>query len=244
MKIKNISLALCALFTMFSCSEDEIELFNATPSINMAIVDSKILTIASDTLVTIDYGFLDTRIVDSTRTLRCKLQGLPVNYARTVKLLYSGTAVVESDYVAASEVVIEAGKIDADIPIKVFRKNLAKDGAKRLTIEMIPSAEIVKGVITRVHLDFADEVPSKWVNEMFGMMATNNLGPCTKTKYRFFYDIMGFYDFKLVTMGDYTVLKNVMNQKLADYNANPAKYDNKFGPSPMMNDDGVTVVSF
>lgn len=244
MKIKNISLALFALFMMISCSEDEIKLYDAAPGINMGIVDEKIPTIASDTLVTVDFGFLDTRILDSTRVLRCKLQGLPVNYDRTVKFQISGTAIATSDFEAASEVVLKAGQIEANLPVKMFRKNLEKDGAKRVTIEMIPSSEMVKGVITRVHFDFADEVPTKWVNELYGMMATSNLGPCTKTKYRFFYDMMGFYDFKPVGMGDYTVLKNIMNQKLADYNANPDKYDNKYGPSPMMDDDGVTPVSF
>ncbi|HHV85576.1 MAG TPA: DUF4843 domain-containing protein [Petrimonas sp.] len=214
-----------------ACSEDQIKIFSGKPAIFMGVVmDRPNRPVESDidTLRSISFGFTD--LAEVTINFIARLQGNPVSHDRIVQVEPGGDAVIGTDYQLDNNVVLKAGEHYVLIPCRILRNPSMEDNRKEITLRIIGDEVFDAGDITTAYITVEDGIPGDWVN---GWGAEYCFGPCTKDKYTFFYDFLGFYDLADTPQGDYASIANYLNSKIADYNMNPEKYNNKYGAPPL-----------
>lgn len=212
-----------------ACQEDEIDIFSGKPAINIAVFDRSGNT---DTLRRIDFGFMeeDTLTVDFI----ARLQGIPANVDRKIKIELSGDAVKGTDYELNTEVILPAGAYEVRIPCLLRRDPSLLDATRTLTLTTLPDEVFAEGFTLSAHIRISDGMPREWLNND---MAQYYLGKCSALKYRFFYDMLGFYDLAPY-WNELTTFATFLNNKVADYNDHPDKYGNKYGDVPMSDENG------
>lgn len=199
-----------------ACRQEQIETYNGPAAINLFVQEKSKLSNESQ----LPLGFLDDTIRDSTVYLVANIQGTLVDYPRTIKLQvpdslseYDGV-----NFSIAKETVLPAGETSVKIPLTVKRTGLNQYGnGLRIVVQISESNDFIGGVYRYVAVVATDDMPSQWVG--YTHWVGTYLGVCTKTKYRFVYSTLGFYDF--TTIGsDYNALavyKKYLNNKLDEY---------------------------
>lgn len=232
MKIRSLYILLgVVVFSLTSCSEDRIENFHGKPAIFMGVVmenPNRPIEENIDTLRKVSLGFTDFEEV--TVNFIARLQGLPVDYDRAIKVALGGDALKGSDYELDENVLLGAGEHYALVPCRIIRNESMVDVEKTITLTIVGDEMFEEGDITIAYIVVEDGIPSDWVN---GWGAEQFFGPCSREKYIFFYDFMGYYDLAEVQYGDYQNIANYLNRKIDDYDMNPEKYDFKYGDPPL-----------
>lgn len=218
---------LFSISMMFSCKEDEIDLFNGKSALFIGVKMDASNTPENDmdSVRKLSFGF--TELEETTINFMVRLQGIPSKEDRKVKIKVDGTAVKGTDYELNDQVVLPAGAHYVLIPCKLIRNPSILDNEKELKISLIEDEQFEVPDKKPARLKVSDGVPTEWVNSGF---AQQFFGVCTKEKYGFFYDIMGYYDLEEVAYGDLGNIAKYLNKKIEEYNLDPAKYDNKYGP--------------
>lgn len=232
--MKNIKiywLLIAIMCTVTSCAEDEIELFNGVPAIDMAIMseDGKI-----DTIRSVSFGFMEEDEIMVT-FMAC-LQGVPTNYDRKIKIEISSDAVLGTDFFVDENVILHAGAHQVEIPCRIVRQPSMLNVTRKINITAVANDQFTEGVRVMAAASVSDGMPDHWVND--DMYAEYTLGKCTRVKYTFFYDMMGFYDLEGYGYGDFLAMQTYLNAKLAEYNADPDKFDRVYGDAPMVDENG------
>jgi len=216
--MKNFLSIIVFVFALVSCAEDQIEKYTGPAAINLLIeVKSAQVNEAQ-----VPLGFLAESVLDSTINLIANVQGTTASYNRTIKLRIPDTLVAKEglNFSIAKEVVLPAGENSVKIPLTIKRDGLKSftDGLK-IVVAVEQSADFSPGVYTNVSITATDDMPTQWIGYTYWF--PNRLGQCTKTKYRFVYKTLGFYDFTSIAY-DYNALgvyKNYLNVKLDEYEA-------------------------
>lgn len=239
MKIKNILIYFALLLVAYSCKEDAIDVFTSKPLVNVSIDKGKK---GLDTTSVITFGFDDvSEYSKDTVMLRVYISGVPTSTDRVVALNVTG-ATKDVDYVLPTTATIKASEVEINVPCVILRSNnLVNEGEKRMIVNVVGDNNFNTGINNTIKIIFSDDIPSSWVNgdwsvDMF-------LGTCSKAKYKFFYDMLGFYDLKGLGYAQFQPFSAYLNQRVADYNADPGLFNNKYGPVPMVDENG-NIVKF
>lgn len=246
MKISNIILgAFITIITFTSCKEDEIDLYSGIASMNIGIVntadENEIDTVASQA-----FGFINDQFKDYK--IKFYLSGLPVSVNRKFNVEFSGNSVKDIDFDMDNNFTLKAGEIEMFVPCKIIRSAGLADEDKTLSIVIRETDDLGVSVMNRAVFTYTDGVPTSWINVQYNFGDTY-LGECSKVKYMFLYDVTEIYDFEPYT---YTFVQSVgklMTSKLLEYNDDPGAFEikynipaGKFGPAPMKDENGNTVV--
>lgn len=215
---------------MFSCKEDEIDLFSGKSALFIGVKMDERSTPENDmdSVRNVSFGF--TELEETTVNFMIRLQGIPGKEDRKVKIKVEGTAVKGTDYELNELVVLPAGAHYVLIPCKLIRNPSLIDVEKEIKIGLIADEEFEVPDNIKARLKVSDGIPTEWVNNSF---AGYIFGSCTKIKYQLFYDMMGYYDLGEVLYGDLNNIAKYLNKKIEDYNLDPAKYDHKYGAVPL-----------
>lgn len=236
MKIKYSLILALVLIIFTSCREDEIKLYNSKPALGVRILNADKTT---STEYSVPFGFvLDNEYIVS---VKFQLTGEAVNYDRLFKLSFGGNAIPKVDYEMNETQTLPAGEIDILIDCKIIRSaNLANEGDKELIINITESDALTSSVYNKVTIKFSSDIPTKWMSNSWA--ADYIMGDCTKEKYKFLYDMMGFFDLGTKDYGDFTVITVYLNGKIKEYNDDPSVFENKYGPTPMTDANGDLVM--
>lgn len=232
MKITKILLILIAFA---ACKEDEIDLFSGQPAINMAVITEKGYM---DTTRHVSFGFMGEKTL--TVEFVAKLEGVPVDYDRTITFRTGGDAIYGTDYTMDTLVALPAGAHEIRIPCHITSNASLVNNNRTIIIESIPDGTFIKGFQQTAQIVISDGMPNQWIGNG---SAWSYLGVCSRAKYRFFYDMLGFYD--LSNYRDDTTIREIasyMRQKLNAYNTDPEAFDNKYGETPMRDENGRLIV--
>lgn len=225
---------LIFMLLLGACKEDEIELFIGEPAINIGVVSADGKRVEEKR--NINFVFMEEDEI--TLNLKVMLEGTPENRERRVQLEIGGDAVKGSDYEMSDEVILKAGAHEVIVPCRLKRTESLMDVSRNITFKFIPSGEFINGHALTAEIVISDGMPDNWVN---GEYAVYTLGECSKVKYRVMYDLLGIYDLDGYTDGEFRIMADYLNDKVADYNLNPEKYDNKYGVVPMVDENGKEV---
>jgi len=229
-KIITFCFLLFTISMVFSCKEDEIDLFNGKAALFIGVKMDKASTPERDmdSVRNISFGFTDLQ--ETTINFMVRLQGIPGKADRKITIKVAGTATKGSDYELNENVVLPAGAHYVLIPCRIIRNPTLMDTQKKLTLSLVATELFEVPDTTKARINLSDGIPTNWVNNS---MATYILGSCRKVKYQFFYDMMGYYDLADLLYGDLNNTAKYLNKKIEDYNLNPAKYENKYGDTPL-----------
>lgn len=215
---------------VFSCKEDEIDLFNGKDALFIGVKMDERSTPEDDmdSVRNVSFGF--TELEETTINFMVRLQGTPSKEDRKVKIEVEGTAIKGTDYELNEQVVLPAGAHYVLIPCKLIRNPSLVDIEKEIKIGLVADELFEVPDANKARIKVSDGIPTEWVNNF---SAPYVLGRCTKAKYQFFYDMMGYYDLTDLFYGDLNDVAKYLNRKIEDYNVDPAKYEHKYGDVPL-----------
>jgi hypothetical protein len=215
---------------IFSCREDEIDLFHGKAALFIGVKMDRAEAPENDmdTVRSLSFGFTDRQ--EATINFMVRLQGIPVKEDRKIKIKVAGTATKGSDYELNENVVLPGGAHYVLIPCRIIRNASLLDTQKNIVLSLVTDELFLVPDTTTARINLSDGIPTDWVNNS---MATYVLGTCRKVKYRFFYDMMGYYDLADILYGDLSNDAKYLNKKIEDYNLNPDKYEHKYGDVPL-----------
>ncbi len=213
-----------------SCKEDEIELFNGKSALFVGVKMDERSTPENDmdSVRSVAFGFSDLQ--ETTINFMVRLQGIPAKEDRKVKIKILGDATKGTDYELNENVVLPAGAHYVLIPCRIIRNPTFMDTQKRIMLSLVADDLFEVPDTSKARINVSDGIPTEWVNNSF---AAYVLGTCSKIKYQFFYDMMGYYDLAEVPYGDLNNIGKYLNKKVDDYNLNPDKYEHKYGDVPL-----------
>ncbi|SMC87268.1 DUF4843 domain-containing protein [Pedobacter nyackensis] len=231
--MKKIITRCFLIFTIsmaFSCKEDEIDLFTGKSALFIGVKMDERSTPENDmdSVRNVSFGFTDLQ--ETTINFMVRLQGIPGKEDRKIKIKVAGSATKGSDYELNENVVLPAGAHYVLVPCKIIRNPTLMDTQKNIALSLVADELFEVPDTTRARINLSDGIPTNWVNNSF---AAYVLGRCTKAKYQFFYDMMGYYDLADILYGDLNNISKYLNKKIEDYNLNPAKYEHKYGDVPL-----------
>lgn len=218
------------LLSLLSCKEDEIKLFNGKPAlfVGVKMENNNVIEEDMDSVKNIAFGF--SELQEITTNFMIRLQGLPTNNDRPVKIKLGGDATLGKNYIFDSNIVLPSGAHYVLLPCKILRTPDLMDAQKHITLHLVTDDTFDVPVGPGARINITDGIPTEWVNNS---MAQYVLGSCRPLKYQFFYDIMGYYDLNDVAYSDLNNTAKYLNRKIEDYNINPDKYDRKYGEPPL-----------
>lgn len=216
--------------TVFSCKEDEIELFNGKSALFVGVkMDERTAPESDmDSVRNVAFGFTD--LEETTVNFMVRLQGIPSKDDRKIKIKVGGTAIKGSDYELNEHVVLPAGAHYVLIPCKIIRNPTLIDAQKTIALSLVADEQFEVPDTVKARINISDGIPTEWQGNA---MAVYIFGSCTAAKYGFFYDMMGYYDLSDVLYGDLNNIAKYLNKKIEDYNLNPDKYEHKYGDVPL-----------
>lgn len=217
-----------------ACKEEQIELFTGEPAINIGIETEKGGNDEKKRNVNFVFMKEDEFIVN----FMVMLEGIPENRDRRVNIEIGGSAVKNSDFVIDDEIILKAGAHKIIVPCRLKRTESLMDVSRNITFKFIQDNEFICGYKLSAEIEISDGMPDNWVN---GGFADYVLGKCSKMKYRVLYDFLNIYDLDGYNDVEFRIMADYLNSKVADYNVNPGKYDNKYGPVPMVDENGKEV---
>ncbi|WP_423735417.1 DUF4843 domain-containing protein [Chitinophaga caseinilytica] len=227
---KIICAFLLLLCGMTACKKDEIEIFNGKPALFIGVkMDSgKPVEKDIDTARNIAFGFTDLQ--DTRIYFIARLQGLPAGTDRKIKVKVGGTATKGADYELDENITLPAGAHYALIPCRIIRNASMADNEKSIILKIVADDQFIAADTLQATVRISDGIPTEWKNNFF---ASSVFGTCTKAKYQFFFDFTGFYDLGETGYGELLDISRYLNQKIGDYNLDPAKYQHKYGAPPI-----------
>lgn len=228
-------LSLIFMLLIGACKEDEIELFIGEPAINIGVLsaDGK----HDEEKRNVNFVFMKEN--DITINFMVMLEGMPEARDRKVKIEIGGNAINGQDFEITDEIILKAGEHKVLVPCHLKRTESLMDNSRNVTFKFLPDEEFISGHKLSAEIVISDGMPDNWVN---GDYAVYTLGECSKMKYRFLYDLLNIYDLDGYTDGELRIMANYLNAKVLEYNVNPDKFDNKYGPVPMVDENGKEVI--
>ena len=223
---------LWLLLGVTACQEDEIDLYSGDPAISMAVILENGRT---DTTRSINFGFMTEKEI--TVDFLAKLEGLPVGYERNIKFVLGGDAIRGTDYEFPDKVILPDGAHEVRIPCRIKCDGSLMDQNRTIVLAVIPDETFVKGFQSSARVVIGDGMPGEWVGGDYWYI----LGHCSRLKYRFLYDMLGYYDLGAFSYSELMVMATYLQQKVTEYNMNPEQFGNKYGPVPMTDELGWTV---
>lgn len=206
---------LCLLL-LTACSNDEIQTYNGTNGINLfVLVNQKQVSTAQ-----VPLGFMDESISDSTIFLIANVVGKTSTTDRIVELDVpdSLTAANNTVFEFPRQITLPAGQYSVQFPLKVKRAPLdSYSNGLNIVIRLKPNGDFSNGVSSYATITATNSMPTQWIGYTYWF--PYYFGTCTKTKYRFVYATLGFYDFTSVgyNMNALGVYRNYLNNKLDEY---------------------------
>jgi len=215
-KITFNNLLWISILLLVSCSEDQIQTYNGPEAINLFVLNNQKQVNSAQ----LPLGFLDDNIVDSTVYLIANIQGTVVDHDRIITLqvpdsLKSADSII---FKFPKKVILPAGEYSVQFPLKVERQGLDSfSNGLNIVVQVKSNDEFIGGVYNYTTVVATNSMPTQWIGYTYWF--PNRLGQCSKTKYRFVYKMLGFYDFTPIAY-DYNTLdvyKNYLNVKLDEY---------------------------
>ena len=212
-------------FVLAACEKEDIPYYSDVERINF---DYTSMGLSKDT-VNIAYGFVTDQYTNID--LELLLTGYAKDYDRVIGLTITSEdgAVAGTNYEIADNVIMPKGEVSISVPLKVLRsEDLMTTGAKSFLVKLVDSDDLVAGLRTTLFVTVSDDIPDKWIGDEGWFMnpISQYFGECSKTKYLFVYEQLGFWDFSSWSywgmMGDaakFTPAKRILKEKLAEYEA-------------------------
>lgn len=245
--MKKILIAFAALLGFASCSEDEIELYSGTPMVNFLFLTPNLNTgVLVETTEMPFINFVENPTWTEQRVpYRVSISGVKTDYDRTVYFKYEGDVNFATQTELPKSMVIPANKVIVDTVLIVKRPenaDEAKENIIRITTETRDG--MMPGVNGKAALDIS-LFPSQWVcvKPNDATVAKAVLGEPSKVKNKILVEIYGTFVMDPVAgmAPDFNPYKAKMSEYLDNYNADPTKYNSKFGPAPMRDEKGAIV---
>ncbi|MEJ2882476.1 DUF4843 domain-containing protein [Pedobacter sp. GR22-6] len=187
------------------------------------------------------------------------------NVDRTVKLVQvAETGVVDAavagvHYLAFDDpsiqplMVVKANAVKAQIPVVLLRDPSLKEKTVRLRLELVANAQFGLGELRQraLTLVFSDRLERFYSWRVDGTQASayNAFGKYSTVKHQFMIDILGekideaWYQMAL-SIAATTHYKNLLKQRLADFNADPANIASGKAPLKESAAVGATIITF
>lgn len=246
--MKKILIFFAAAFCLASCSEDEIETYSSSALANIGF-----MTPHKETGVLVETR--DDQFVNFVENpdwtefaiiLRGSISDVLRDYDRTINLTYSGDFDVATQTDLPKSILVPANKVMGDVEFKVKRAALADEGRENIiNVEVGSSEGLTSGIYPKLKIDIS-LTPNKWVCDapMGDIFAAAVLGEPSKTKNKIVYEVYGTYKLNPELGGfgpNFNPIAKELRAYLDKYNADPAAYDNKFGPAPVKDEKGKIV---
>lgn len=232
MKIKYLYI-ICMLFSLAGCQEDEVDVYSGNPAISLAVINEHG---RHDTVRNISYGFLEVKN-DTNVDFLIKLEGLPVGYERKIKVVLSGDAIPGTDYELSTDVILPANAHEVRIPCLIKCDASLMNQTRTIILTAEPNEIFIKGFQLSSRIIISDGMPNQWIGGEYWHI----LGHCSRLKYRFMYDLLGYYDLSKFEYSELMMMATYLNKKVEEYNMNPDQFENKYGPVPMTDELGLVV---
>lgn len=220
---------LCFFQGIVACQEDEVELYSGNPAISVAVVLDNGQT---DVTRNIEFGFMEENEV--TVDFLAKLEGIPVNYNREIKFTLDGDAIQGTDYELPDKVILPAGAHEVRIPCHIMRNLSLMDQNRTITLNIEQNDLFIKGFQSTSEIVIGDGMPGEWIGGDYWYI----LGHCSRLKYRFMYDLLGYYDLNEFSYAELTMIASYLQKKVNEYNMDPGSFGEKYGPAPMTDELG------
>lgn len=221
-----------------SCEKQKALIFDEKPSFSF-----------TDSIISVGMGFISENEI--LQNIGIKLTGNLPKEDIKLKLLPSGDAIKDVDFVVPKTVVFPKGKDKGNFDIKILKsKDLEsfKEG-KTLCLEFVEENFFVPAFIKMIKIKIYGGIPNEWIGQTKGNAwnFTYTIGKCSKAKYIYFYQKLGFADFtKLPEYGTWNlysklrVYKSYLNQQIALDNQKRQSE----GLETLKDDDGKTDLKF
>jgi len=204
------------ILVLTSCSNDEIQPYNGDTGINLYVLVNKKQVNSAQ----LPLGFLEESVADSTIYLEADVLGKTSNVDRVIDFQVPDSLKLADSIVFQfqKQVTLPAGKYSVQFPLKVNRALLnGYSNGLNIVVKVKPNKDFVDGVYNYTTITATNSMPTQWIGYTYWF--PYYLGTCTKTKYRFVYATLGFYDFTSVgyNMNALSVYKKYLTTKLDEY---------------------------
>ncbi len=239
--MKKLILMSFALVALFSCSEDEIDVYtgsNLVSTYTLTWSENLQKYTENDEQIFIDFVGEPT-LMDTMVNCRLILSNTLSTEDRVVKLGYTGEFNRETQTDLPESVTVPAGAVLVDFGVNIKRAADADGDLENvITVTVADDSGYFPGPVIGAIIDISP-VPSSWPNHW---AYEYNLGEASKVKYRIIYDLFGTFTLTPVNVGfgvlDFSEYVPALKEYVDKYNADPATYDSKYGPAPLRDENG------
>ena len=241
--MKKIFLIAAALTALYSCSEDEIELYKgpAFTQINaLTPVIGAVNEWYADSVASYDFLSDPAKTEDIVR-VRVEISGVKSNQDRTLHFEYAGdyNPATQTDF--PQSVTIPAGEFTKELEFKLFRPALEDEGREnyvRMTIK--EEGEFLQGPNRVARLEFG-MVPSSWPAD-WGWSADYFFGEASKVKWQIIYDLFGTFHLDVTIswgmISNHAEYSAPLKEFVDDYNNEAVQMERRYGPIPLTDERG------